>query len=287
MKKIFKYSFVILQFCIPKRHLSRITGVLAKSEIKWVKNTLIKIFLLFFKVNLMEAEYKELCEYKSFDAFFTRKLKSNARIINMSPSKIISPVDGSISELGRIEHEKLIQAKGKYYSLFNLLAGDNDLISIFRKGKFMTIYLAPKDYHRVHMPYDGRLVKTIYIPGKLFSVNQATVESLNNLFAKNERLVCFFETKNGPMILILVGAMIVCGINTVWNMPKVEGEIQTIKHDIYLSKGQEMGSFSLGSTVILLSQENVNWESELIGGYDITLGKPIGTLKEEEDDLIL
>lgn len=283
MREISKKLFIILQLCIPQHGLSRITSLLAKSEIFWVKNILIKTFLYFFKVNLSESEHNKLDEFRSFNDFFTRKLKEEAREIDDRLNKLISPVDGSISELGSIENDKLIQAKGKYYSLSSLLAADSSLTNIFREGDFMTIYLAPKDYHRVHMPCDGRLLKTIYIPGKLFSVNQITVESVNNLFAKNERLVCLFDTKNGPMLLILVGAMIVCGINTIWKMPKPEGKIQTLEHDIYLSKGQEMGSFSLGSTVILLfPQRSINWENELVSGSDIKLGSPIANLKEEE-----
>ena len=287
MKKISKYFFIILQYCVPHHALSRFTGILAKSEIYWIKNILIKSFLFFFKVNLSEAEYSNLNNYKSFNDFFTRKLKKDAREIDLSSNKIISPVDGNVSEAGNIDDGKIIQAKGKYYTLSNLIAGDIDLLNLFNKGKFVTIYLAPKDYHRVHMPYDGKLIKTIYIPGRLFSVNKMTVESVNNLFARNERLVCFFQTENGPMILVMVGAMIVCGINTVWKMPNPNGKIQITQHNLHLFKGQEVGSFNLGSTVILISQENILWADELTSGNDIKLGESIATFIEREVDLNL
>lgn len=230
------------------------------------------------------AEKSRPEDFIHFNDFFTRCLKPAARPIHREINVPISPVDGVISELGNIDLDSIFQAKNHYYSLSQLI-GDTSESLAFRNGKFITIYLSPRDYHRVHMPFAGKLLKTIYIPGKLFSVNPIAAEAIPNLFAKNERLVCLFKTDLGPMAVILVGAMIVAGINTVWNdkiNTKTHRTIQTKSYEnqiISFDQGDEIGSFSLGSTVIVLLNKNapINWIPHLTSGHPVKMGEPVGS----------
>lgn len=235
---------------------------------------------------MSEALQEDPTAYANFNDFFTRELKPGAREILADPTQLVSPADGAISELGLLEHGQLLQAKGINYSLTRLLGGNLEKAKPFMGGSFATIYLSPKDYHRVHMPLQGRLLETIYVPGKLFSVNQATADNVPGLFARNERLVCFFETPVGPMALILVGAMIVAGIETVW-----DGQVAPPAHKltlkdfsnpqpVVLEKGQEMGRFKLGSTAILVFGPGaVEWREELQNGTPVKLGEALASLK--------
>lgn len=274
--------FIFLQYCLPQHTLSRITGWLADSEITWLKAGLIKLFASNFPINIAEASPADYEKYKSFNHFFTRPLQPGARIIDENPNTIVSPADGAISEIGSIQQQQLLQAKGRQYTLTELLAGDEEAVSDFTDGVFSTIYLSPKDYHRVHMPIDGKLIRTIYVPGDLFSVNQATADNVPNLFARNERLVCLFETAAGPMSMILVGAMIVASIETVWS-GQVTPQPKKVTHSrlsasISLKKGEEMGRFKLGSTVILLFAKNaLQWQELLVSGTSIRLGESLGS----------
>lgn len=252
--------FVFLQYIVPQHLLSRLTGWLADSEIKFLKNFLIRQFIKQFDVDMSLAKNTDPLSYDNFNAFFTRALKEDIRPIDSRVHTFCSPADGTISELGNIEHDRLIQAKGFYYDLSSLVGGDEKLAEKFINGDFATIYLSPKDYHRIHMPCNGRLVGSIYIPGKLFSVNNATAQSVPHLFARNERLVCEFETDRGSLVIILVGAMIVAGIETVWGgqvtpLPKTPTSSRFDK-SIEFEKGDEIGRFKLGSTVIILSQSD-------------------------------
>ncbi|MBA2653697.1 MAG: phosphatidylserine decarboxylase [Gammaproteobacteria bacterium] len=247
-----------LQHVLPHHFLSRLISKLADCEIPFVKNGLIKLFIANYKIDLSTVVSSELKDYPTFNHFFTRALRPDARPIVSETTAIASPADGVISQAGVIEDGELFQAKGSFFKLSNLLAGDAALAANFLDGQFVTIYLAPRDYHRVHMPIDGKLINTIYVPGKLFSVNNASVAHVPNLFCRNERLICRFETSVGEVVLILVGAMLVAGIETVWGQRETPCDSKEVvvkqyqDKGIVLKKGDELGRFQFGSTVILL-----------------------------------
>lgn len=277
--------FAFMQYLLPQHGLSRLVGKLASTEVVWIKNLLIKFFIKRFKIDMQEALAERPSDYKNFNAFFTRALKPNARQILADSHELVSPADGLVSELGKITSGKLIQAKGRDYSLVTLLGGDADLAEPFLEGSFATIYLSPKDYHRVHFPLRARLEQSVYVPGQLFSVNQATADNIPNLFARNERLVAFFSTPAGPMAMVLVGAMIVAGIETVWGGDeapfKREVKLRDFTQEVerYYEQGDEMGRFKLGSTVILLfGKDAVNWQEKLAAGSPLKMGQVIGEL---------
>jgi phosphatidylserine decarboxylase len=280
--------FIILQHLLPQQLLSRVTGWLAASEIEWMKNLLIRAFAGHFKVDMTEAAEPELETYPSFNAFFTRPLRADARPIDSGENTICCPADGAISQLGAITQGRLFQAKGKDFSAAELL-GDAERASDFENGQFATIYLSPRDYHRVHMPMAGKLAAQTYIPGKLFSVNQVTAENVEGLFARNERLVCYFDTDAGPMAMVLVGAMIVAGIETVWSgqVAPPPRNPQTINYKrkpdaVKLARGEEMGRFMLGSTVILLFPENtIEWQEQYTANSPTRMGEPLATIKSD------
>ena len=233
-----------------------------------------------------EAKNSDWESYTSFNNFFTRELKEDAREISTDENTIASPVDGAVSQLGKISTDLIFQAKGHAYSLTQLLGDREDLGKTFKNGEFNTIYLSPKDYHRIHMPIDGTLKEMIHVPGQLYSVNPTTVENVPALFARNERVVCLFDTPAGPMAMILVGAIFVSSIETVWHgevTPPTRKDIRNWKYDeenISYVKGQEMGRFNMGSTVILLyANKKMNWEKELQAEQKVQLGEVIGQLK--------
>lgn len=278
--------FILLQHLLPQHLLSRLTGALAECRVPWVKNTFIGWFAKRYGVNMHEAQVEDLRAYPNFNAFFTRALKPGARSMDTTPGGIISPADGAVSQLGAIDHGRIFQAKGRGYGLSTLLGGDMAMAEAFKNGQFATIYLAPKDYHRVHMPIAGTLRETLYIPGDLYSVNQTTAANVDQLFARNERLVAIFDTEAGPMAMILVGAMIVAGIETVWGgqvAPMLKKPVHTRfdaqpAADIRLEQGEEMGRFKLGSTVILLFGPDVmQWNETLAAEHGLRLGQQIGT----------
>jgi phosphatidylserine decarboxylase len=253
--------FVALQRLLPKHALSRLIAKLAESKNIWLKNLLINRAIKTFNINMDEAISDDLANYDSFNAFFTRQLKPEARPLDKGAKIITSPADGVISQAGKIVKNKVLQAKNIDYSLARLV-GDSNQAKHYENGIFSTIYLSPKDYHRVHIPADGQLLNSRYIPGELFSVNQQTAEMVPNLFARNERLVCEFKSVQlGHFSVIFVGAMLVAGIETVWGgMEKPgPGAVRETDHsdqEIYFSKGDELGRFKFGSTVILLFPEN-------------------------------
>ncbi len=253
--------FIFLQYLIPQHALSRLVGWFASSEVGFIKSTFINNFAKKYGINMQEAKQEDLNAYASFNDFFTRELKDGARPIAEGEGTLVSPADGAVSQLGKIELGRVFQAKGRDFSVTELLGGDSDRAATFLNGDFATIYLSPKDYHRVHMPCAGKLLETIYVPGDLFSVNPTTAQGVDGLFARNERLVCMFETEYGPMALVLVGAMIVAGIETVWSgqvcpLPKQAQVQDYTQTEIRLEKGEEMGRFKLGSTVVLCFPEN-------------------------------
>jgi phosphatidylserine decarboxylase len=275
--------FILFQYLIPQHLLSRLVGWLANSELAFIKGPFIRRFAQRFNVDMSEAADPELDNYVSFNAFFTRALRPGARPLDTTPGALLSPADGAVSQAGKIESGRILQAKGRSFSALELVGGDAALAAQFEHGQFATIYLSPRDYHRVHMPFAGTLTQTVYIPGDLFSVNQTTAENVPRLFARNERLVCVFDTEYGPAALILVGAMIVAGIETVWagQIAPPLRQIKTTRHDrcdtIALEKGAEMGRFKLGSTVILLfGADAVQLSASLSTGNSVRMGEKIG-----------
>lgn len=273
--------FVVLQYLLPQHLLSRLVGRLARSEMPAIKALFINTFMRRFQIDLSEAEITDPEAFPSFNAFFTRALKNDARPLAEAP--IVAPADGAISQIGHIRGSDLLQAKGQYFSLHNLLGGDASLTSEFINGEFATIYLSPRDYHRVHMPATGTLRKTLYVPGKLFSVNQVTSEQVPGLFARNERLVCIFDTELGPMAVILVGAMIVAAIETVFAgqvtplSPHIQQQEYGQRAPLVLEKGAELGRFLLGSTVIVLfGEKRCQWHKALGAGHPVRMGNALG-----------
>lgn len=278
----FDNLFVLSQHIAPQHGISRAAGLLANSTTPAIKNTFINWFIKKYQVNMAEAVHADAEDYATFNDFFTRALKPGGRIIDDEPTAIISPVDGAISQIGAVEHGRVFQAKGQSFSLTELLGGDIERAKPFLGGKFTTIYLSPKDYHRIHMPLTGTLREMIYVPGKLFSVNPVTAENVSSLFARNERVVAIFDTELGPMAMVLVGAMIVASIETTWAgvVAPRKGGVQTWQYEgreaITIAKGEEMGRFKLGSTVILaFPQSTMDWSELLNAGDDLRLGQSI------------
>ena len=275
--------FITFQHIVPQHLLSRGVGRLAASENTFVKNTFIKNFAAKYQVNMAEALEENPLAYKSFNDFFTRALKPNARPIASDSKAIISPADGAISQIGAITADKIFQAKGHDYSVTTLLGGDEQRAAAFVGGQFATVYLSPKDYHRVHMPFTGKLTQMIYVPGDLFSVNTTTAENVPNLFARNERVVCIFDTEVGQMAVVLVGAMIVAGIATTWagNLAPQGKNVVTTNYDgsLTLKKGDELGRFYLGSTAIVLFGANVmQWRNNLTATTPVRMGEAMGQI---------
>ena len=270
------------QYLIPQHGLSRLVGSLADSRTPWIKDTFITRFAARYQVDMSEAAEPNLSAYENFNAFFTRALKPNARPLDSRPDSILCPADGAVSQLGPITQDQIFQAKGHSYSLSDLLASDTDAAA-YIGGQFATVYLSPRDYHRVHMPLAGRLTKSVYVPGELFSVNTRTAENVPNLFARNERLVAHFDTTLGPMVVVLVGAMIVASIETVWGgVEPIGNEIRVREfpegQQITLNRGAEMGRFRLGSTAIVLFGPDVmGWDERYAAGTPTRMGERLGS----------
>lgn len=276
--------FIALQKLVPQHTLSRLAGTLARTRIGWIKSLFIKQFILRYGVDLTEAKVDNPDDFATFNDFFCRELKTGLRPIAVEDDAVVSPADGAVSQIGDIDNDRILQAKNHNYSVTELVGGDAALAAVFQNGKFATIYLSPKDYHRVHMPLDGKLHTMLYVPGDLFSVNKVTTDHLPGLFARNERIVCVFDSDIGQFAVILIGAMIVGSIDTVW-----DGQITPIKKQIHridytqsrsieLKKGEEMGRFKLGSTVVLLFPPGkVNWEDRVIAGSEVKMGRLIGS----------
>ncbi len=271
---------VLPQYLLPKQALTSFAGFVASPRRGWVTTEIIRRFVAKYSVNMDEALDSDITSYKSFNDFFTRALKPGAR--PLANADLICPVDGAISQFGAIENDQIFQAKGHHYSTTALVGGDAALAAQFDNGSFATLYLSPKDYHRIHMPTDGRLLRMIHVPGDLFSVNPTTARGVPGLFARNERVVCVFESARGPFVLVLVGATIVGSMATVWhgvvNAPRVadvrEWHYTAAGQSVDLKRGEEMGRFLLGSTVVMLFpkpalQFNPLWTA----GREIRLGE--------------
>ena len=268
-------TFVRLQKLLPQHGLSRALGRLAASEAPWVRGPLIRAFARAYGVDLSEAERTRASDYRSFNDFFSRALGPGARPISDAPGAVVSPADGVVSQTGRIEQGELIQAKGIRYSFRDLADACAD--PAFEGGAFATIYLSPSDYHRVHLPLAGRLVRTVAIPGRLFSVNAATEAGVPGLFAVNERLVMEFETDRGRMLVVMVGAMIVASIETVWDGPASPyRERVDTPHDRAFETGDEIGRFLLGSSVVLAFEPGRVDLGGLAAGDVLRMGQAIG-----------
>ncbi len=287
-----------LNHILPKKALTELAGWGASRRGGWLTKAVIDAFVWFYKVDMAEASKPHTGSYRTFNDFFVRPLKEGARPVDPDASLLALPCDGAISQLGRITGDQIFQAKGHYYTLQALLAGNDELAEKFIDGEFVTTYLAPRDYHRVHMPCNGILREMIYVPGDLYSVNPLTARNIPNLFARNERVICVFDTDHGPMVQILVGATIVGSIETVWAgtvTPPREGVIKrwrypSAEHDgaVVLLKGQEMGRFKLGSTVInLFAPDRVKLAESLEAESKTRLGQPLAIALPQSGDSAL
>jgi len=267
-----------LFYILPHHAISWIMFVGARIRWKPVKNLIIRIYTDLNPVNMHEAIEEDMFAYESLNAFFTRALKAECRPFDKDESNWLCPVDGSVSQAQAIRDGRIFQAKGHDYSLLELVGGDRELAEIFKDGQFATLYLSPRDYHRIHMPATGLLKHMQYIPGRLFSVAAFTVNNIPRLFARNERCVCYFETEQGPMAMILVGAINVSAIETVWH-GLITSEAKKIKrfnyHDkeMMFERGEEMGRFNLGSTVIVLATDKMIIDEKMTAGAEIKLGQ--------------
>jgi len=272
---------VLHQYLLPKQALTALAGRIASAQSGRFTPHLIRWFARKYGVNMEEALNPDLASYPSFNEFFTRALAEGAR--PLADADFVCPVDGAISQFGTIEHDQIFQAKGHRYSTTALVGGDSTLAAQFDHGSFATLYLSPRDYHRIHMPCDGKLTRMIYVPGSLFSVNPTTARGVPGLFARNERVVCVFEGPHGPFVLVLVGATIVGSMATVWhgvvNPPRGGLVREWHYHDkeIVLKKGEEMGRFLLGSTVVLLfPQGEIEFNPQWLAERTIRMGEAMG-----------
>jgi phosphatidylserine decarboxylase len=276
--------FAGLQYVLPKHALSRLIHAVARSESRFVRDTFLKIFLSGYTLNMAEAVQPDPFAYRSFNDFFTRALRPDARPIDTGNDVIVSPVDGMVSQCGQLADDLLLQAKGQRYSLQDLLAGEAEAIEVYRGGSFACIYLAPYNYHRIHMPYAGTARGNLYVPGDLFSVNAITVRAVPRVFARNERLICDFATPLGRMAVILVGALFVGSIETVHCgevNPPPRGRKAPVRIATGLgrqfAKGEELGRFNMGSTVVLLfERRRIAWDAALQPESKVQLGRGIG-----------
>jgi phosphatidylserine decarboxylase len=277
-----KQQFLKLLFYVLPHHaisrvvyqITRLRGPQVKPMINW--------FVKKYGVNMDDAEESETGYYQTFNEFFTRSLKPGLRPVVPGENTLACPCDGKVSQSGPIRSGAIMQAKGHAYSVLELLGGDKAMAAEFADGCFTTIYLAPHDYHRMHMPLDAKLLRMIHVPGRLFSVAEWTVQEIPRLFARNERLACSFETASGPMVMVLVGAINVSAIETVWSGPVVPPRARKISEFDYshtskkIDKGAEMGRFNMGSTVILLTSNKVEWLPHIEAGYAVKMGQLIG-----------
>lgn len=279
-------AFAALQYLLPQHLLSRGMHALTRSRVRWLKNLLIRGFLLIYEIDRDEMREPDPLAFATFNDFFTRALKPDARAIASSPAVVASPVDGGVSQCGRLAGDRLLQAKGRTYSAHELLGGQG-MVGQYADGEFVCLYLAPYNYHRIHMPADGRLLRTVYVPGDLFSVNASTARTVPDLFARNERVVCEFATAFGHLAVVMIGALFVGSIETVW-----AGEVNPPPHRRRRApsvlgkgtgrefvKGEEIGRFNMGSTVILLGEcGRLSWRDSLAAGTAVRYGEAIATI---------
>ena len=278
-------AFVALQYVLPQHWLTSLVHALARSRVALVKNALIEAFLAHFHPDMSDAEQPDARQYETFNAFFTRALRAGARPVDPDQSALVSPVDGTVSQIGRLDGSYLVQAKGHAYTLEALLDEEASWAPTFRGGAFATLYLAPFNYHRIHMPLAGALRAAWYVPGQLFSVNPTTAASVPGLFARNERIVCVFEAGALTFALVLIGALFVGSMSTVWHgevtprHPRRRTLLPLAGATAALPKGAEMGRFNMGSTVILLLPAGAGeWLPELSSGSTVRVGQTLARL---------
>ncbi len=272
------------QYVLPQHAIARIVYRLTRIEKPAVKNRLIRHFIRRFGVNMNEAAAPDIDAYPCFNAFFTRALQKDARPLALEPGSIVCPVDGTVSQCGSVQEGYIFQAKGRDFSVLELLGGDTTLANTFAGGEFATLYLSPGNYHRIHMPLDGTLRHMLHVPGRLFSVNPPATRAVPRLFARNERVVTVFDTITGQMALVLVGALNVGSIETVWAGEITPARRHTLRArkyedgDVVLKRGAELGRFNMGSTVILLfSRARIRWDAGLLSGAAVRMGARIAT----------
>jgi phosphatidylserine decarboxylase len=270
--------FALLQRLLPQHALSRLAGRIADSRVGWIRKATVHGFARYYDVDMAEAERPSLDDYTCFNDFFTRTLRVDARPIDPDPLALVSPADGVVSQAGHLDGNRLLQAKGTTYRLHDLLAEAAD---DFHGGSFATVYLAPRDYHRVHIPAAGTLTATTAIPGRLFSVNARTEAAVSDLFCQNERLVCRFDTERGAMLVVLVGAMLVASIDTVWDgPPSPYRQVERSRWQQAFPRGAEIGRFLLGSTVIVCCEPGrMRWEPRVRPGARVRVGERLGTFQ--------
>ena len=290
--KLSQLIFALPQYLLPHHLLSRVMQAITHSTQKTWKNILINVFRRTYQVNLDDAEQSDIEDYASFNDFFTRALKPGIRPISRDSDSIVCPADGMISQIGFLKNDRVLQAKGRDYGIVDLVGGDENTASPFVDGCFATIYLSPRDYHRLHMPVTGTLKKMIHVPGRLFSVNSATTAVIPNLFARNERVIAVFDTVIGPMALVLVGAIFVSSIETVWHgvvTPPTRNAIRQWDYDSKAQqrqfvRGEEMGRFNMGSTIIVLfGKQAVHWLEDACAGKQVTVGEDLGCKMQGND----
>jgi phosphatidylserine decarboxylase len=281
-------AFILLQRLLPQHTLSRLVHALARVRWRGWKNCLIRAFMRSFRPDMGDARERQPLAYESFNAFFTRELAANARPQPQDPRAVSSPVDGTISQIGYLDEDSILQAKGRSFSLAALLAADAAQTAQFTGGAFATLYLAPYNYHRIHMPRAGQLRTTRHVPGRLFSVNAVTAAAVEGLFARNERVVCIWDEGPHPFAMVLVGALFVGSISTVWHgeitpptrrgpedLPPVAGPAAQ------LARGELMGWFNMGSTVVLLfPKDRVRWQTQLRAGMPVRVGESLGDIQD-------
>jgi phosphatidylserine decarboxylase len=277
---------VLPQYVLPKQAMTALAGAIASRRGGWATRALIRAFVQHYGVDMSEAANPDIAGYATFNDFFTRALKPGVRPLADAPW--ICPVDGVISQFGATDRDQILQAKGHHYAIAALLGGDEQLAEQFEHGSFATLYLSPRDYHRVHMPCDGRLTRMLYVPGSLFSVNPVTARGVPGLFARNERVVCVFESERGPFVSTMVGATIVGSVATVWHgvvNSRRSGELREWRYEddqVVLKKGDEMGRFLLGSTVVLLfPKTTLKFNPEWAPGHPVRLGEVMATESED------
>jgi len=279
--------FVALQYLLPQHLLCRVVYALTRSESGWIKNSLIRAFMYAYRPQMADALEPEPRRYPSFNAFFTRALRADARPVDPDPLCLVSPCDGTLSIASAVQGNELLQAKDHHYTLEALLGSEADWAARMRGGLYATLYLAPYNYHRVHMPLAGRLSAAWHVPGKLFSVNEATAARVPRLYARNERVVCGFEGEQGPFVLVLVGALFVGSMSTIWHGEITPARVRTAVRALrpsggaalWQARGAELGRFNMGSTVILLLPPGmVRWDSWLRPGSPLRVGESLGAL---------
>jgi phosphatidylserine decarboxylase len=278
---------VLLQYLLPKQRLTTFAGRVARAHGGPMTTRLIRWFVSRYAVNISEAANADIGSYRSFNDFFTRPLREGVR--PWASADFVCPVDGAISQFGAVDDHHILQAKGHRFTVTELIGGDTAFAAQFRNGSFANLYLSPRDYHRLHMPCDGKLTRMIHVPGTLFSVNPATARGVPNLFARNERVVCGFTSpEHGPFVLVLVGATIVGSMATVWHgvvNPKRTGKVSEwiySDRDIVLKKGEEMGRFLLGSTIVMLfGPETIAFNPDWAPERSVRLGEPMGLARSE------